>query len=255
MKSNSLILLSFLTLSIPAFAATRNLCDDLVDSGSSSEQVQKCHDKFGKSDHFNESQKQKEVKVEVDRAKKEETDKKKSNIEFKKFTEADLLDAGFGKPFYAIRGDYRYRKYSEKRITEGDSLCKFLGYEKAVKSIVSPEILPDNADKQGLIVDKNFLGVVSKEPEMYRDEDRKFTVRKYVELTCAKRKDKEVDSTNDMLKEVTEDLVVLNGVLNIGARRDPGVINDASRGSVKEGSTPNGYKAPEWMNEGKTKGK
>lgn len=239
-----------------AQAAQRNLCDDLVDSGSSSaEQIKRCLEdpRFGQSEHYKEQEAAKKNKIETTKAETADASKKKENIEIKKFSQDELFDAGFGKPFYAIRGDYRNHRYKEKRITEGDALCAYLGYEKAIKSIVSPELWENKnnsvkVDKQGLVIDTNFLGVVSKTPEIYRDEDYKFTVRKYVEITCLKRKDKTLDGSGEALKAVTEDLLMLNEELNSTGKRDSnsGINNGSRSTSGKEGKTPNGYNPPDW---------
>jgi hypothetical protein len=245
-----------------AQGAQRNLCDDLVDSGtSSSEQIKKCLDdpRFGPSDHYKELEANKKIKVETAKVETADAAKKKDNLEIKKFNSDDLFDAGFGKPFYAIRGDYRNHRYKEKRITEGDALCSYLGYEKAIKSIVSPELWENKngnvkVDKQGLIVDTNMLGIISKTPEIYHDEDYKFTVRKYVEITCVRRKDKAIDGSVDALKAVTEDLLMLNEELNASSKRDSntGVNNGSRTNSGKDGKTTNGYNPPDWAKDSQT---
>lgn len=229
-----------------AQAATRNLCDDLIDSGSSSqEQIKRCQDKFGVSDYAKEQADKKKMNEAAAQSDAASDAKKKDNLEFKKFTKDDLFDAGFGKPFYAMRIDYRYRPPKEKRITDGDALCSYLGYEKSVKSILSAEIMPDAADKQGLVIDTNFIGVVSKEPDLYKDEDLKFTVRKYVEITCVKRKDKNLEGSSDVYKKLTEDLLVLAPEINAPKKDTNAGINNGPR-SGKDKSTPNGYQAPDW---------
>lgn len=245
MYALSLGLIGLTTLS-NAQAASRNLCDDLVDSGSSSaEQIKKCQDKFGVSDYAKEQADKKKIKEAADESASNTEAKKKENLEIKKFTKDDLFDAGFGKPFYAMRIDYRYRPPKEKRITDGDALCSYLGFEKSIKSIVSAEIMPEAADKKGLVVDTNFIGVVSKEPELYKDEDLKFTVRKYVEITCVKRKDKTIEGSADAYKKLTEDLLVLAPEINSAKKDTTTVINNGPR-TGKEKSTPNGYNPPDW---------
>ena len=258
MKLKLCVLVLSLTSISFAEGASRNLCDDLIDSGTSSaEQIKKCLDdpRFGPSSHYKEEETKNKKKEEITKLKDEDTDKVKVNFEIKKFTSDELFDAGFGKAFYAIRGDYRNHRYKEKRITEGDALCTYLGYEKAIKSTVSPELWENKdgsikVDKQGLVVDTDFMGNVSKTPEIYHDEDFKFTVRKYVEITCIKRKDKSVDGSKDALKAVTEDLVMLNGELNAsssnGGNRSSGVNDKPRTTSAKEGKTPNGYTQPDW---------
>ena len=262
MKLNSLA--AFLTLSVftMAYAGDRNLCDDLFDAGNSTkDQIKKCQEKFGVSETAKAREAAEKLKIETAKTESTEADRKKDNIEIKKFDQNELFEAGFGKPFYAIRGDYRNHKYKEKRITEGDSLCVYLGYEKAIKSIVSAEIWENkvNADKsiakvnkQGLVIDSSSFGSV-KDPELYTDESGKFTVRKYVEISCAKRKDKAVDASADALKLVTEDLVVLNAEINTVAKDQTSGIYNGSRSPAvtKETNTPNGYSEPEWTKDTK----
>lgn len=249
------ILFSFSLLAVypltGAMAASKNLCDEMVASGKSTdEQIAKCIAKFGESDFYKENAQKKKWQEEANAAKSSEEAARKANIQAKKFTAAELDEAGFGKPFFAIRVDYsNIRKPKEKRITEGDALCKYLGYEKALKSIVSAEIMPGEANKNGFIVDTSILGTVSKEPEMYVDKDEKYTVRKYVEITCAKVNSPEVKGTADELAKVAEDLIVLNEVINSSKSDKSSGVNDGPRKPAGEGKTPNGYKKPDWAEE------
>ncbi len=247
------LLLSFTLLAVAPFstskAVVKNLCDDMVASGrSTEEQIQKCIAKFGESDTYKENQQKKKWQKEVENAKEAEDKAKKNNIEAKKFTSADLDEAGFGKDFYAIRVDYgNPRKPKEKRITEGDALCKYLGFEKALKSIVSAEIHPTVANKNGLIIDTGFLGTVSSEPELYVDKDEKYMVRKYVEVTCAKVLSKDVPGVQEELKKVVEDVIIKNDPMPTNRTADKADVNDGPRKPAEEGKTPNGYRKPEWM--------
>jgi hypothetical protein len=230
-------------------AASKNLCDDMVASGKSTdEQIAKCIAKFGESDFYKEAQQKKKWQQEENAAKSSEEAAKKANIQAKKFTSADLDEAGFGKPFFAIRVDYsNIYKPKEKRITEGDSLCQYLGYEKALKSIVSAEIMPGEANKNGFIIDTTLFGSVKSEPEMYVDKDEKYTVRKYEEITCAKVSSKEIKGTADELNKVAEDLIVLNERMNAPKATERTGVNDGPRkpaGDAKS-STPFGYKREE----------
>lgn len=251
----TIFLSSLLASGTTAFGASRNLCDDLADSGKSNqEQIAKCLAKFGPSEHFKKEEQKKQLKVEAEKEAADADAKKKANIEFKKFTQAELEEAGFGKPFFAFRVDYRNPyKPKEKRITEGDALCNYLGYEKAIKSKISGEIHPDNANKNGLVLDINILGMVSKTPELYEDEDTKFSVRKYTEITCAKVKVKD-EMTADLLKEVVEDLDVFNGKegLNTAQKDETAVIDNGPRKPAGEGKSPNGYKRPDWVQDNNT---
>ena len=232
-----------------AQSAVKNLCDDMIASGkSTNEQIKKCLTKMGESDTYKENLQKKKWQADAELAKSADVAAKKANIESKKFSSSDLDDAGFGKSFFAMRVDYsNVRKPKEKRITEGDALCKYLGFDKALKSIVSAEIMPGEANKNGLIVDTSFLGVVSKEPELYVDKDEKYTVRKYVEITCAKVKSKEIAGTGDELSKVAEDLIVLNETFNAPKSDDKSsAFNDGPRKPAGEGKTSNGYKRPDW---------
>lgn len=238
--------------SIPkASAASKNLCDDMIASGKSTTvQVQKCIEKFGESKFYKENNKKKKWQQEADIAKSAEDAARKANVETKKFTSAELDEAGFGKPFFAIRVDYsNVQAPKEKRITEGDSLCSYLGYEKVLKSIVSAEIMPGEANNNGFIIDKNFLGAISKEPEMYVDKNEKYTVRKYVEITCAKVTSKEVKGTATELGKVAEDLIVLNVLINSPKSKNSNGVDDGPRRPAGEGKSPMGYQKPDWATE------
>jgi hypothetical protein len=252
------LLLSITALSIsfsPVQAAVKNLCDDMIASGKSTdEQIKKCLAKFGESDTYKENIQKKKWQVEANQNKFVEDAAKKANIEAKKFTTAELDEAGFGKPFFAFKVDYSNQyKPKEKRLTDGDALCKYLGYEKAIKSIVSAEIMPGEANKDGLIIDTNIFGSVSKEPELYVDKNEKYTVRKYIELTCAKVKSAEIAGTAEELSKVAEDLIVLNEVLNTPKKKDKNAaMDDGPRAPATDAKTEHGYKKPDWQDEKKT---
>lgn len=252
------LLVSFSLMSaLPLHAAVKNLCDDMVASGKSTEeQIQKCIAKLGESDTYKENQQKKKWQAEADAAKNSEEAARKANIESKKFNALELDEAGFGKAFYAIRVDYSNpRKPKEKRITEGDALCKYLGYEKSLKSIVSAEIMPQDANKNGLIVDTNFFGGAKKEPELYEDKDEKYTVRRYMEITCAKVKSKDITGTSEELSKVAEDLIVLNEELNMPKKdKTTTGVNDGPRKPAGDGKTENGYKRPDWATQAPSQG-
>lgn len=251
MTFRSLLLsVSFLAvyLDMHAVAASKNLCDEMVASGNSSEsQIARCIAKFGESDFYKEKSQKDKWQKEIDAAKIAEESSRKANIQVKKFTSSDLDEAGFGKPFFAIRLDYsNINKPKEKRITEGDALCAYLGYEKVLKSIVSAEIMPGEANKNGFVIDTNFVGTISKEPEMYADKNEKYTVRKYVEITCAKVNSKEIKGTVAELGKIAEDLIVLNTAINSPTEDSSGGVNDGPRKPAGEGKSPMGYKKPDW---------
>lgn len=252
MKSTLLALTLILSSSI-SLAGSKNVCDELLESGNSTpEQIKRCQDKFGVSEYAREKAAVKAAKDQADKAQSDKASVQKDNIEFKTFSRDELFEAGFGKPFYAVKVDYRYRPFpKEKRITSGEALCTYLGYEKSLKSVVSAEMMPQDADKKGLIIDTNFFGNISKEPELYRDEDLKFTVKRYVEITCARRKDKSIDDSSEVFKKLTEDLVTLAPEINNSPKETGGEINNGPRGK-KDTKTPNGYNPPEWANDSKT---
>jgi hypothetical protein len=253
-----------------AEASSRNLCDDLIDSGTSSpEQIKRCLEdpRFGPSDYYKDQEtlkkkKEQEANIEADKAAKTE-----KNIETKKFSEDELFDAGFGKPFYAIRGDYSNNQYKEKRITEGDALCSYLGYEKALASRISQELWENKnntvkVDKQGLILPTNFFGMVSKTPEIFHNDEDKYTVRKYVELTCIRRKDKDLDGSKEAIETVTEQLSRMPDELN--ASQSPKFnevdtsANNAPRSITEKNTdktTPFGYRPPGSSKDSQTTGR
>jgi hypothetical protein len=242
MNTKPIIFSLFLSVLSPwAMSATHNACDDLYDSGTTDEDLQK-----------------------QSKAEKEETSsKRKSNIEIKTFKEADLLKEGFGKPFFAIQGDYRHNKYSEDRLTKGDALCKYLGYEKVIESKVSKEMYADKENnnithKKGWVIDTNFLGIVSKQPEMYEDKDLKYVVRKYVEIKCAKRIDKSIDPNSEAFKGIKDEPIkdYDPSVMDRDTTAHAEVNNESRTKDPKKpsGSTQYGYKPPEWMNDSSNDG-
>ncbi|MDO9183827.1 MAG: hypothetical protein Q7U04_15540 [Bacteriovorax sp.] len=255
----------FLTLSSISFAeaAKRNLCDDLIDSGSSSkEQIKKCFDdeRFGQSEYYKEQEKLNKLKEEAAKSDSKVASKAVDNIEVKKFNSDELFDASYGKAFYAIRLDHYSRPTKEKRLTERNALCSFLGYEKAIQSAVSEELWEKKngkvkVDNQGLVIDTNLLGFVSK-PEIYRDEANHYTVRKYTEITCVKRKDKDLEDSKAALKAINESLEDVNEELS-GANRsnqNSGTSNNGSR-SAKPAKAINGYTRPDWAEDSAVIGK
>ncbi len=229
-----------------AQAVQKNFCDDLMESGNTPiDQIKKCQDKYGVSDYAKEKEAQSKIKVETAKTEEASAAKKKDNLEFKKFSSADLSNEGFGKPFFAMRIDWRYSPPKEKRITDGDALCSYLGFEKSVKASLSAEIMPQDADKKGIIVDSAWITGKALDPEIYKDEDLKFTVRKYVEITCVKRKDKNADPSDEVYKKLTEDLLILPPEMNSPKIENNSSVNNGTR-AEKNGKTPNGYNPPDW---------
>lgn len=231
-----------------AMAASKNLCDDMIASGKSTdEQIAKCIAKFGESDTYKKNIQKKKWQQTENELKSQEEAARKSNIDVKKFSNAELDEAGFGKPFFAVRIDWKdVNNPKEKRITEGDALCKYLGYEKALKSVFSEnEVLSQNANKNGFIIDTNIFGSAKNEPELFENSDERFTYRTYVEVTCAKIISEKIDGTAKILKEAVED-TSLKIVVEAPKRSDDKSVNDGPRKPAGEQkTTPFSYK-PEY---------
>ena len=139
----------------------------------------------------------------------------------------------------------------EEILTKGDSLCEYLGYEKSAKRVYSKELWenkPDRCgsdrikvDKQGLVVD-TWLGVVSKLPDIYRDEKFMYRVRAYEEITCARRKDKSIEGSKKALEESCPGLTIkLDDVPCDGTEINSGNRNESSGNRP---TTEQGYVRP-----------
>lgn len=234
-------------------AAPRNLCDDIIESGNSTpEQIKKCQDKFGVSDYAKEQEANKNIQTEATKIQTDSEAKKKSNLETRKFTTEDLFDAGFGKPFVAMKIDYRYHPAKVDRITKGDILCNYLGYEKSIQSSLSDEIMPKEADKKALIIDTQWITGKAKDPEIYKDDDLRFTVRKYNEIVCIKRKDTDAEAYDDAFKGLIEDLKI-DPHVNNPPKKDSNTKMDDGPRIGKERRTEHGYVRPEEDNQGTSK--
>jgi hypothetical protein len=185
-----------------ALAESTNICDALIASKTASpEQITKCLEKKGKSEYYVEQM----AKAQEDtKGKSDKTNNKKMiDVETKVITEKELLEEGYGLPFIALRTDYRKRPNKETRMTQGNALCRQFGYEKVTKSVFSPEIQYQLVDKKSLIIDTPIFGSDKKEPELYSDDKQRYRARKYVEVTCVKRKNIKDDiSELDSIPEV-----------------------------------------------------
>jgi hypothetical protein len=242
MNFKFLVLTFALTIHTGAHAASRNLCDDLAESSDSTqEQVSNCQDRLGVSDFA----KTKQLKQKAEATSKAKSQAiaaaKVDNVETKKFTQSELLEAGFGKPFFAVTDDYRFG-FKQERITKGDTLCAYLGYKKAVKSVLSIEMTQPESNNKGLVLDTSFFGGV-KDPVLYKQDNPKIGVRQYLEITCAKNK----DDKSDALKTVVEELEVLDDSIQampISINGESQIVN-GKRDSKP--TTPHGYKTPDWM--------
>lgn len=248
----------FLVLAITssAYAAEKNYCDELIEAGRSTPgEIKDCQDQFGVSDYYKEQ--------EAQRAKKSQEGKietaKKENIEVKEFKGDEFAMPGkkpLKDPFFAELIDYRtrivingQRKPKVERLTEGDDMCKYLGYEKALQSTLSPEIMPEDADKKGIVITKKHFW---SKPElgMYHDDDMKFTVKKYVSITCARLKDKNDTDSQEELKKIAETVIYLEADINPQAKKDPSAGKDDGPRNGGGKTTPGGYHPPVWTTPG-----
>ena len=184
------------------------------------------------------------MELEASKAASETESKQNGNIIIKKFSADELLEASFGKPFISVRLDYRSNPVKEKKMTEGAALCKFLGFEKAIKAEYSDELSPSEADKKGLIINTNLIGGANKEPELYTDEELKFAARKYVSIACVKRKDPKLEGSAEVLKKYTEaEPTIVFQKHSAASNPQRPEVDDNSGGSKKE-TTPFVFKNP-----------
>lgn len=244
-----------LFLLLPVFstpAQIRNLCDDLIDSKTEEKYVQECFDKYGKSSYrisLDDKKERKAVDKEKDTIWMAE---RKANIEYATFTDSTIKERSFGKSIYAFKHYYNNQKTKipeVTRISEGDHVCRYLGYEKVIKSVISPEIYGAEMTGQGIIVDTTLFGDRPKIPDVFKDTDKKMAVRKYLEITCAKRKDVNADPENVILKDIVEDVQKIGSIANPTPPSPP--KESTNRRSmpkeVDEGeSSKFGYRPPEW---------
>ena len=208
MKFNTLVFSSFVFFTSSAFASTKNICDKMIESGKHSDaKIKQCLENYGESEFYKEEQKRKKWQEKEAADKSAVEAAKKANIETKLFTIDELDKASkVGLPFYALKIKWSNGRVSKtERITTGDALCKFLGYEKVLKSKVTPEIMPDKAHDAGLVIETSFLGKVAKEPELFSNNNIDYTIRAYQEITCARVRNKD-QVTSEELAKVVEDL-------------------------------------------------
>ena len=248
MNFKFLFLCIFSSLTTLANASQPNVCDQLEEAGRTPpEQITKCRTQIGVSDYYTEKQ----LKKQADEQSKAKTSiatiAKNNNLETKNFTYEELLDAGFGQPFFATTEDYTYSHTAETtRVTQGDSLCNYLGFEKALKTVISHELNNDDSNQKGLVIDKSIFGTV-KAPILYKQDNAKVGVKKYMEITCVKRKDKKLDATNESLKSIVEHMSEMPTEINPSKKDKTTQILDNKLQPKKIETTPHGFKTPSWM--------
>jgi hypothetical protein len=238
----STALLALLTI-LPfhaSYAVSENVCDDMLTSGNfSDEEISACTKKYGESDTFKETAEAIKNKRQAAIVKATASVASQNNIEVKKFTIADINKATFNKSVFSTRLEYERNIYvpTVKVVTEGDSLCTFLGYDKAMGvTRLSGEIPPDQANKMGFIITKGLFGSVSTEPKLHVDEKGKYYMRRFEEITCAKAISKEVKGTKDILKEFNETVMVMPGQVDLTAPKTEksNAVNDSNKPKNKE---------------------
>lgn len=249
MKFNSLFFSSLILLTANAFASSKNICDKMIESGKHSDaKIKQCLGSYGESEFYKEEQKRKKWQEKEASDKSAAEAARKANIETKLFTIAELDKASkVGLPFYALQIKWSNGRVSKtERVTTGDALCTFLGYEKVLKSKVTPEIMPDKAHEAGLVIETSFLGKVAKEPELFSNNKIDYTIRAYQEITCARVKNKD-QVTSEELAKVVEDLDIRDELpLAAPKAADNRDQDDSGRkGKVVVKDTPYSYKREE----------
>ena len=91
---------------------------------------------------------------------------------------------------------------------------------------ISAEIIGENADKQGMYF---YDGFGTNKFKLYEDKDFKYTVRKYVELTCARVSKDAPKGAEALMKETTEMLITLNTEVNALDKDASKDVNDGAR--------------------------
>jgi hypothetical protein len=123
-------------------------------------------------------------------------------------------------------------------VTAGNSLCSYLKYEKASAYSISPIVNQDDSNKKGFVIGVGFFGKVE-DPAMYKQDDPKVGVRKYLSITCVRRKDKKAENTDDLksIIEILEESPISPGTPSLESTAQ---IVDDKRES-KRTTTPHGY--------------
>lgn len=226
-----------------SFAVTENVCDDMLTSGNfSDEEISACTKKYGESDTFKETAAAIKAKRQAAIVKTTASVASENNIEVKKFSLSEINKATFNKSVFSNRLEYEKNIYvpTVKVVTEGDSLCKFLGYEKAMGvTRLSGEIPPDQANKMGFIIAKGFFGSVSSEPKLHVDDKGKYYMRRFEEITCAKAISKDIKGTKAVLEEFNEFVMIMpgQGSLNAPKEEKSNEVNDSNKPKVRENRT------------------
>ena len=269
------LLFSFLILSqTSVYAADKNICDIMIenkDKKFTAEQIADCLASTkpgkGKSKYYEEQakkaektakkeqeEKAKEKAKQVAEAEAEERKKlreeyletlKEKNLESKTFSAAEI---NYGVPVFAVEVDYNNGKQGkEKKLTDGDALCKSLGFAKAAKSIYGDAIFDEDANDNGVVIESDGTPVAFKA----KKNTSGIGVKAYVSIECWKINDpdkkltaKDLKETEDLLKSVSEDIIPRPELKKDSSAE----VNDGARkpanGKPATPSSQFGYKNP-----------
>lgn len=245
MKLNSIFLSIAILSSIPFYAAhseVENVCDQMVKEGTFGEdELAECVKKFGESDSYKANLASMKTKKTVEKLKNSVADGseiKNENIEFKKFSTDDLAKAAFKKSFYAayMKPEIFGNKFKDNTLTDGDDLCKFLGFTKASGGIILSGPIPTSEVKgNGFVINK------SGELELYSND--KYFMRRFKEITCVRGISKDTKLTKQLLKEIQSDIVKFENVEILNAPKIE-KANEVSDKRKKERTTDSTGSAP-----------
>lgn len=244
----STLLVALMIVSAPVFAMDKlnpmvfckekklqtNLCDQLEwgEVKASAENLKNCRAR--QSSNTGESKCSKGVAEEMKRLKINE-----GKITRRKFSEADLKDAGFGLPIVAQRLFHVNGQLMEtEQLTKPDDLCTYLGFSKAEEAKISNTLHSEGSmrNKSMIVSDhSSFLAVKKKISIDNYDgsEADAHVVKLYNEITCVKV---ENEQDKEVIKEVETILSYVGE--EIGARRlaqrQEREVHDGNRGAKEE---------------------
>jgi hypothetical protein len=239
------ILCSLTILAITSFstahAKSPEMCEEMVISGKSSdEEIEACIKGEGETESIRELMAEKRIKAAQEESKSKSSDQLvvDNNFESKKFTDADLRKAAYGKAIYAQRIQYKGRDAKVKTLTESDDLCKYLGYEKAIGiTTLSGEIAPTISNANGITIDVGLFGTSK---ELYKSEN--YYVRSFKSITCAKNPSKD-EVVRKVFKEMKESIETLPGSEDLSPPKneEKDAVNNTPRKSKDIKTTPFSY--------------
>ena len=153
MRTYSLIGL-IISLTAPAYAADKNICDDLIANGAPASAINACWEKHGKSEYYLE--RQQEILEEADE--REEAERRAEQQRAAEEARLQRLqtsnDKGLspfliyemkvsGLPYIAKQTTYKYDSSGyvtgkeDEMVTTGTEMCKCLSFEKAERVVIN----------------------------------------------------------------------------------------------------------------------